>query len=211
MNDIEYAKIIRGIQNIKMSDQEKEMVEQTIEEERSNMTLEQYEGIKAALDNAQNSTVPFAVVNDDELAVVGDANKTELKRFEYEITFERPEYDAAGNLTGEFDVETKKYENVFVKPRMNTRIVKLIASILPYFYKVDEDGNQVEYSKIELIQIFGRIDGAILDLMYELVATILDIPAGEIDYMTGTSVINTIMKFIDDNPQTAREAQLFFS
>lgn len=211
MSDFEYAKIIKQIKSTPMTDEERQLVYDTVEEEKKaeRMTEEQYLGIKSALDKAQDTDIPFPVINDDELAVVGDANRTELRKFEYEITFRKPAFDADGNLSEE--VENKKYENVFVKPRMNTRIVKLLASLLPYFYKVDEDGNQVEYTKLELIQIFGQLDESILDLMYELVAMVLEIPAGDIDYMEGSTVIATIMKFLEDNPNTVREAQLFFS
>lgn len=211
MTDIEYMKIVNHLNRMSMTEEEKQIVLESIENDKNGMTVEQYNGIKAALDKAADTDVPFPVVNDDELAVVGDANRTELRRFEYEITFERPVLNEDKSLTGEFESETKKYENVFVKPRMNTRIVKLLASLLPYFYKVDEEGNQVEYTNLEMIQIFGRLDGAIFDTMYELVATILEIPVSDIDYMTGSSVLNTVMKFIEDNPQTTREAQLFFS
>ena len=211
MRDEAYARILNKLKGMSMTDEERALVLETVESERGAMTEEQYLGIKAALDKAEETVIPFPVVNDDELAVVGDANRTELRRFEYEITFEKPVYDEDGTLTGDFDIQKKKYENVFVKPRMNGRIVKLLASMLPYFYKVDENGNQVEYTQLEMIQIFGRLEESILDRMYELVAAILDIPMSDIDYMTSTSVLNTIMKFIEDNPNTAREAQLFFS
>ena len=211
MKDEAYAKILSKLKGMSMTDEERALVLETVESERESMTEEQYLGIKAALDKAEETVIPFPVINDDELAVVGDANRTELRRFEYEITFEKPIYDEDGTLTGDFDIQKKKYENVFVKPRMNGRIVKLLASMLPYFYKVDENGNQVEYTQLEMIQIFGRLEESILDRMYELVAAILDIPVSDIDYMTSTSVLNTIMKFIEDNPNTAREAQLFFS
>ena len=211
MKDEAYASILNKLKGMSMTDEERALVLETVESERGSMTEEQYLGIKAALDKAEETVIPFPVVNDDELAVVGDANRTELRRFEYEITFEKPVYDEDGTLTGDFDIQKKKYENVFVKPRMNGRIVKLLASMLPYFYKVDENGNQVEYTQLEMIQIFGRLEESILDRMYELVAAILDIPVSDIDYMTSTSVLNTIMKFIEDNPNTAREAQLFFS
>lgn len=211
MKDEAYMSILNKLKGMSMTDEERALVLETVESEKGSMTEEQYLGIKAALDKAEETVIPFPVVNDDELAVVGDANKTELRRFEYEITFEKPLYDSEGKLTGDFDIQTKKYENVFVKPRMNGRIVKLLASMLPYFYKVDENGNQVEYTQLEMIQIFGRLEESILDRMYELVAAILDVPIGDIDYMTSGSVLNTIMKFIEDNPNTAREAQLFFS
>ena len=209
MTNEEYTNIIHQLKTISMTDEERKLVVETIESERGQMTEEQYMGIKAALDKAEETVIPFPVVNDDELAVIGDANQTELRKFEYEITFEKPGYKD-GELTGDVDIQTKKYENIFVKPRMNGRIVKLLSSMLPYFYKLDEDGNQVEYTKLEMIQIFGQLDDSILDRMYELVAVILNIPATDIDYMTTSSVLSTVTKFIEDNPNTAREAQLFF-
>ena len=209
MTEFEYRKILNSIKNTEMTEEEKQIVIDTVEDSKSTMTVEQYDGIKKALDNAQESVIPFPVINDDELAVVGDANKTELKRFDYAVTFEKPVYED-GKLAG-MNRETKTYENVFVKPRQNTQIVKWLASMLPYFYKVDEEGNQVEYTKLEMLSIFGRLDGEILDIMYELVAAILGISNEDKDYMVGSSVMETVLKFIEDNPQTANEAMTFFS
>lgn len=209
MTNEEYTNIIQKLKTISMTDEERQMVLETVESERGQMTEEQYMGIKEALDKAEDTVIPFPVINDGELAVVGDANQTELRKFEYEITFEKPVYKD-GELTGDIDIQTKKYENVFVKPRMNGRIVKLLASLLPYFYKVDDEGNQVQYTRLEMVRIFGQLEDSILDRMYELVAIILSVPIEDIDYMTISSVLSTITKFVEDNPNTVREAQLFF-
>lgn len=210
MTDFEYMKVINGIKNANMTAEERKLIEETVDS-ATGLTEEQYNGIKEALDNASENEVPYAIVKDDVVAVVGDANKTQLKKFEYEVTFEKPQYDEDENLMPEPNVEKKTYSNIFVKPRQNTQVVKWLAAMLPYFYKVNEKGEMVQFTRLEMLSVFGSIDGAILDTMYELVASILDIPNEDKDYMTGSSVLATVTKFIEDNPQTVEEAKAFFS
>lgn len=210
MTDFEYIKILNGIKNTSMSEEEKAVIRQTVETS-TGLTEEQYNGIMDALEKASETDIPYAVVKDDTVAVVGNANQTQLRKFEYEIEFDKPQYDNDGNLMPEPLIEKKKYKNIFVKPRLNTQVVKWLAAMLPYFYKVDENGEMVKFTRLEALSIFGSIDGEILDTMYELVASILEIPDADKDYMSGSSVLATVTKFIDDNPQTVEEAKAFFS
>lgn len=210
MTDFEYIKYVSAIKDAELTPEQIKLISDEIDKS-SGLTKEQYDGLKKALDDAADSSIPFPVVAGDSIKVVGDPNKTELRKFEYEMLFERPVYDADGNLTDKIDKEKKTYRNVFVKPRINAQIIKWLASILPYFYKIDENGEQHEYTQIEMIQLYGSLSWETIDLMYELVAVVLGIDEKDKDFMNSAYVIECVTKFIQDNPQTANEAMTFFS
>ena len=50
---------------------------------------EEYDKIKAAIEGAEDSVVPFPVM-DDELIVVGDANETQLNKHDFKMRFKVP-------------------------------------------------------------------------------------------------------------------------
>lgn len=208
MTNESFEKIITEIESAELSVEEMGTLRDTIEGNRSNMTKEQYDAILAALDKAQESTRPFLVVSNENLAVAGDANDTKLNKYDYEIEFRKPVYEN-GTLTG-YEDETKEYKNVFVTPRQQSKIVKILAHILPYFRKVSEDGSIENYTDYELAEIFANFEEEVYDLMYELCAVVFGIPKEEKEYMKMSSVIVSAIRFIGNTPELANEAESFF-
>ena len=51
------------------------------------ITQEELMKMKEAADKASESTIPFPIVKDGNVAVAGDPNKTELNKQEFEIDF----------------------------------------------------------------------------------------------------------------------------
>lgn len=209
MTNETFEELKRGIESSELTHEELETLKTSLGDSRSNMTKEQYDALLEAINKAQESTRPFTVVKGDTLAVVGDANDTELKKFEYEITFKKPTYDEEGNLVGKTS-ETKKYKNVFIAPRQQSKIVKILTMILPYFHKVNEDGSLDNYTPYELGEIFSTMDEEVYDLMYELVACVLHIPREDADYMQFSSVIGSTIKICTEFPEVVNEAESFF-
>lgn len=199
-NEIETSELTQG---------ELDTLKESINQSQSNMTKEQYDGLLEALDKAQESVRPFTVVKDDTLAVVGDANDTKVNKYTYEIKFKKPAFDDEGNITGEAS-ETKTYKNVYVKPRQQTKLVKMLVMLLPYFRKVNEDGTIDKYTPFELGEIFASMDEEVYDLMYDLVSYVLDIPKEEKDYMEMVSVIGATLRFLVEFPEVVNEAESFF-
>lgn len=209
MTNDTFEEIKKGIESTELTHDELDTLRDSIENSQSNMTKEQYDALLEAINKAQESTRPFTVIKNDTLAVVGDANDTELKKFEYEITFKKPTYDEEGNLVGKTS-ETKRYKNVFIAPRQQTRVVKLLTMILPYFHKVNEDGSLGNYTPFELGEIFSTMDESVYDLMYELVSCVLHIPKEDADYMQFSSVIGSTIKICVEFPEVVNEAESFF-
>lgn len=204
-----FEEIKRAIGSSELSNDELETLKSSLTDSQSNMTKEQYDALLEAIDKAQESVRPFTVVKGDTLAVVGDANDTKVNKYTYEIKFERPAYDEEGNLTGR-EAEVKTYKNVYVTPRQQSRLVKMLVMILPYFRKVNEKGEIEQYTPFELGEIFASMDEEVYDLMYDLVAYVLDIPNEDKNYMTLASVIGAALKFLTDFPEVVNEAESFF-
>lgn len=209
MTNDTFEEIKRAIGSSELSNEQLETLRGSLTDSQSNMTKEQYDALLEAIDKAQESTRPFTVVKGDTLAVVGDANDTKLNKYSYEIKFEKPAYDDEGNLTGKTS-ETKTYKNVFITPRQQSRVVKILTMILPYFRKVNEDGSIDEYTPYELGEIFATMDEEIYDLMYDLVAYVLHVPQEDKDYMSFPSVIGAALKILTEFPEVVNEAESFF-
>ena len=209
MTNETFEEIKIAIDTGELSNDQLETLKSSLADSQSNMTKEQYDALLEAINKAQESTRPFTVVKGDTLAVVGDANDTQLHKFEYEITFKKPTYDEDGNLVGKTS-ETKTYKNVFIAPRQQSRVVKILTMILPYFHKVGEDGSIDKYTPLELAEIFSTFDEDVYDMMYELVAYVLHIPNEEKDYMEWISVIGAAVKICIEFPEVVNEAESFF-
>lgn len=204
-----FEQVKKEIETSELTQEEINTLRQSINESKSGMTEEQYNGLLEALDKAAESVRPFTVVKGDTLAVVGDANDTKVNKYTYEIIFTKPTYDDEGNITGEAS-ETKTYNNVYIKPRQQTKVVKILTTILPYFRKVNEDGSVGKYTPFELAEIFSSMDEVVYDLMYDLMAYILDIPDEEKDYMELASVLKATLSLFMDFPEAVNEADSFF-
>ena len=205
MEQTKVDRIVSEIENSNFTAEEMQTLRSTVEQSQSSMTLEQYQAIMTAIDHAQNSTRPFIISNQDELAVAGDANDTKINPYDYEITFRKPVFDDDGNITGE-TTEVKEYKNIYITPRKQTKIQKLLVMIMPYFQK--EDGEP--YTKLEMLEIFSGLDETLYDYMYDLVAYLLNIPEEEKECMTLASVIGASIRFMFGTPEAVNEANAFF-
>lgn len=162
-----------------------------------------YERIDKGIESAEKSVIPFQVTKDDELAVVGDANETGLNKHDFKITFKLPD----GNKYKEY---TKEFNGVYLKPRHETRLVKFMTALLPYYRKVTSDGGVIRYEPVEQDQIKRGFSEDIYDLMYDLVATVLDIDQELKDYMTQQSVVEATARIIELYPELVNESDTFF-
>lgn len=166
-----------------------------------------YEEIKEGLEAAQSDTTPF-LIPDEELTVVGDANKTELNIHDFEIKFRMPQKQEDGTIkqiTG-----TKEYKGVYITPRVDTAVVKLMTKLMPYYKKPLEDGGVSDLSPEETVKIIENFSDDIIDVLYETVGTFLRIDPALRDYMTVDSVMSAAAKIIRQFPEVANEADTFF-
>ena len=94
------------------------------------MTIDQIDEIKGAIENARKDDTPFAGVVDDELHVMGNPNKTEVKPADYVVYFAFPNTkewrDRAKFNNDEIIKETddkrhffckREYRDIYLSPR----------------------------------------------------------------------------------------------
>lgn len=172
------------------------------------MTQEELLKIKGGLDEAEESTTPFAIVDDSTLTVVGDANDTAVVMSDYEINFRIPKKDADGKI--QYSIQTIEYKDVFITPRMDTKVIKLITKLIPYFRKPKEDGTVGEYTQDELAEIIENMEDEIFDIMYDLVACVLNVDASLVDFMMPDSVLEAVAKIIRTYPSSVNAGDTFF-
>lgn len=123
-------------------------------------TLDDIQNLDKAIEKARDEDKPFAVYSGDEISVVGDANKTEVVKSEYDITFMYPKdeyyerYDSVpsnGKETANFVFLKHKFTNVTVNPRNNTLLAEAIIKIVPFFQEYERLNGAFE-EKLEKIE-----------------------------------------------------------
>ena len=177
-----------------------------------------YKGIDEALKEAEKDDTPFLVVDDDNLTVVGDANKTEVKQNDYVLSFRFPKGTKIPKSKGfsegletKYGVVTQKeYKDFFIAPRKNMNIVRLLINILPFFKKQNDDGTVTEYTEDEIASIIGSLTDEIINAMYDLVCYVFDVDTALRDYIEPMCVARLIIQLIKDYPEVSNEADTFF-
>lgn len=170
------------------------------------MTDQNILDIRDALNSDEGENVPFAVVKDQNIAVFGDVNETAIQKRDYTIQFQFPVETSDGV---QYKYHEKVYKDVFIKPIQQTKVVRLLAQLYPYF-KTVVDGEVKELSDEALINIVASMEDRVIDTMYTLVAQVLGIDEELKDYMMGGSVITAAIQLIKSNPSAKREAAAFF-
>lgn len=179
---------------------------------------ETYKGIDEALKEAEKDDTPFLVVNDGEMSVVGDANKTEVKKNDYVVAFRFPPGTKVPEGKGYAKaVETrdgvltrKEYKNFFITPRKNMNIVRTLVNLIPFFRKDNGDGTVGEYTEEEMFAIIGSLSDEIINEMYDLVCTVFDIDKALKEFIEPMSIARLVVRFLMDYPEASNEADTFF-
>lgn len=175
----------------------------------STITKEQYDTLAEAFDEAEDSVVPFPIVNGDELIVAGDANETEITKHDFKIRFTVPVVDEETGQVKYTHAE-KEYKNIFILPRHRARIVQHIVGIRPFFDKIQENGEVTAMSAEERAMVFSNMDEELLDHLYDLTALVLRIDPALKDYMEPVDVIVASTNIILAYKDLANEADAFF-
>lgn len=183
--------------------------------EEKGMKATEFLTISSNLKKTAESDVPFAVVKDQEISVIGDANKTEVKKADYAVKFRIPKSQLEqkpkeAKEVGNYYVFTVGFEDVMITPRSDLRIVDAIMKIMPFFNELKQDGEVKEFSKEELLSVFVQAGEEIHLAIYNLVATFLGIDDQMGEYMLPFSVIENLNKIMENHPEVFNEADVFF-
>ena len=166
-----------------------------------------FNAIREGVEAAQSDTTPFLIPG-DEPTVVGDANKTQINAHDFEITFRIPQKMEDGSVKQ--ITKTQEYKEVYITPRMDSAVAKLLTKLMPFIYKTNEDGTVTPYTEEEFKNITFNFGKEIVDVMYETVGTVLKINPVLWDYMLPASVESASLKILLQIPELTNEAETFF-
>lgn len=173
--------------------------------------------IQASMNEAHKDDTPFAVVADNGVNVIGNANKTEVKSHDYNVRFRFPKSMAEGidpkdivQTVGDYVIVNMEFTDVHIKPRNDVDINAAIVQILPYFKNMNEDLSVTDKTQEELIQLVKTVNDDIGLDIYDVVAAILDVDKSLKDYMLFTDVLEVLKRMPQDFPEVFNEAESFF-
>lgn len=118
-----------------------------------NFTINDWLDINKSLEKAREDDTPHAVLNNGNLAVVGDANKTEVKKVDYQIKFRFEEgelqaYPKNAKKVGKYIMFTIDFEDIHINPRKDMLLVESALGIYPIITAltnvVDTRNSQIE-------------------------------------------------------------------
>lgn len=187
------------------------------------INVDQLDELKGAIEKAREDDTPYIGIKDDELHVLGNPNKTEIKPADYVVRFAFPnteefrakaqaDGDEIGKTTedGRYFLAKRIYKNVYLTPRRMGAAVSTLAQIESFLYKITENGEIKELSNDETQALLTVMNGELSDATYELVATVLRIPYDEMEWMLPLNTIENAVRIAVNNPSAVNEADLFF-
>ena len=129
--------------------------------------------------------------------------------YDFNIEFQIP-YREDNNSKVRYKTINKEYKDVFVQPRRNSEIVRIIVDLIPFFYKWDDNGELHHYTREEYAEIYDTMDAEIIDRLYDLVARVLGIDMSLKNYMVEESVWAATANIINQYKATINEGKTFF-
>ena len=140
------------------------------------LKMEQLDDLKQAIKEAENDDTPYIGIKDDELHILGDPNKTEVKSADYVVHFAFPntdEWRARANSMGDeigkttddgrYFLATRNYKNVYLSPRRMGAVVATLAQIESFLYKITDNGEIKELSYDEMVSLATVMNGELSD------------------------------------------------
>lgn len=185
------------------------------------ITYEEFTKLQEAVKEAEKVDTPYMGIIDDEIQVVGDVNKTDVKPADYTVYFAFPDTkewrdrakvnnDKTIKEIDDYFVVERTYKNHHVSPRNAGNAVNAFVLIEAFLNKVTKDGEVEELSFDELQQLFVSLNHEIGDATYEVVSSVLRIPLDEVEWMLPMNTAENAIKIVNHNPSIVNEANLFF-
>ena len=172
--------------------------------------LKAYEEIKEGIDKAPESPVPFPVIHDEKMSVIGDANETQINKHDFKIQFRLPEGVADGEKIDGGILKEVDYKDVFITPRQSGKVVSSLCRMLPFFRRIVDKG-VADYTQEDIVQMLAEFGDDFVDDMYDLVGKTLKIDDALLDYMLPSSAVQATVKIVTEYPEIVNEAEAFFS
>lgn len=113
----------------------------------ANISLNDILKIEDAIDTARDDDTPYAVYGRDDtevIEVIGDPNKTEVKKSNYNIKFRYTLEELNGNIpegaeviARRFVVFNHKFEDITLNPAKDLTVVSCMMDIFPFFAELE--------------------------------------------------------------------------
>ncbi|EMW5451979.1 TPA: hypothetical protein ITS76_000622 [Enterococcus faecalis] len=176
--------------------------------------------MKHKMDKTQDTSKPYAVIDNDNIAVVGDANEIQKVEENYVIKFRVPkeffeEIPYGATTVDKYVIFGVEYSNASVTGMNDLKIVDALLNIQPFlkeFYQKDEDGKVtiVEKTDREVLKMLSTSEDEVIYGFYKVVAAFLGVDEELIEYMLPFSVIETFTALTENHPEVFKEADAFF-
>lgn len=185
-----------------------------------NLTVEEFIELKKKMDEAENDTTPYAITQDDEISVVGDPNKTEVKKQDYMIEFGYPNtaswqkrlkaekaeiFGQSANYIG----VRRYYTDIWIPPMIYTAVQTAFAEMYQFFNVIMDDGAVRDLTGDEIVTAIKMLSQEMMESMAHAVASILRIPEQEELFMLPTSTMGAVMRMIEDFPELMNGVDFF--
>ena len=196
---------------------------------KTTLTLDEYKRIKKLIDEAEKDETPYASVQEDSIAVVGDANKTEMNEHNFTMRFIMPDNEETDQWIADNKDDNSikqisrengrvtidwRYKNVFIKPRIMPKLLTVSAKWFSLFYKTDINDKYefrfTDYGIQDVITLLDEMTDEQVDSIYQTVATILGVPTQYTDNMSFEYVLNVFGKLPEYYPELMNELYDFF-
>ena len=184
------------------------------------ITYEEFVEMKKKMDEAEEDTTPYAIIDGDEISVVGDPNKTEITKHDYVIQFaypNTPQWKERLKLEGvKIFKETQNYlgvertyKDVWVPPRVYTAVQTAFGELYQFFNVVMDDGTIRDLTDEEIMQAIRILSQEMMESMCHAVATVLRIPQNEEQCMLPTMTMAAVVRMIQDFPEIINGMDFF--
>lgn len=127
----------------------------------ANISLNDILKIEDAIDTARDDDTPYAVYGRDDtevIEVIGDPNKTEVKKSNYNIKFRYTLEELNGNIpegaeviARRFVVFNHRFDDITLNPAKDLTVVSCMMDILPFFAELESTFEQRD-SEIENLE-----------------------------------------------------------
>lgn len=187
------------------------------------MTVEQFIEMKKKMDEAENDTTPFAILDDeDEINVVGDVSKTETKKHDYTLIMYYPNRDELRKKLDKEGVTIEKetpnylvfrrtYRDVWVPPRIYTAVQEAFTEVYRFFNVITDDGGVRDLTEEEVGEVLRIMGQDVMERMIHAVATIFRMPQWEEECVYSLQMPVIVMQLIDDFPEIVNGVDFFTS
>jgi hypothetical protein len=182
------------------------------------LTPEDYLNVIEAREETYKDDTPFLIQTDQDLKVLGDANKTVAKKNNYDVHFRLPlsQYDTkeGDEIVGNYFTRTITFKDAYITAQKDLLLMDQFIQFDLITKKINEEDDGKfsagTYTNEEFAQLLARNGHELLLIMYNIVGIFLGIDDELGENMYPASVIENMIAIIENHPEISNEAETFF-